>query len=132
MAQSRARCLQRRRFLFCPPVSARLHSQHSPCSRRFSAPRFQSQQTPPPQPLRACRRPWHRNERQSLLASFILRHHFFAANKYLAHHSFLRHGKNLEPVCAPLLQLLHLDFSHHRQVPLGPDVLDKLERIIFS
>ena len=32
-----------------------------------------------------------RNEWRSLSASFIFRHHFFAAAKYVAHDSFLRH-----------------------------------------
>src|ERR1700752_3616449 len=89
-AQSRSRCPQPRHSLFSPPASKRSHSQHSLCSRRFLAPQFQSKQTPPPSPRPANRKLSHRNEWQSLSASFVFLHYFFTAAENVPHHSFLR------------------------------------------
>src|SRR5215217_6952801 len=74
-----------------PRASTRSHSPRSPCSTRSAAPRSQPKQTPRPRPHPACQTLSLRIGWRSLSASFIFRHHFLAANKYLAHQSFLRH-----------------------------------------
>ena len=63
--------------------------------------------------------------------SLVLRHHFFTTLKDLAHHALLRHGKYLQSVGASLLQLFTLHVGHLRQMPFGPRVFDKLERVVF-
>src|SRR6185369_11263145 len=90
-AQSLTQYLPRHHSRDAPTASKQSHSQHSPCSRRFSARRFQSKQIPPLSPRRAYQRLSHRNEWRSLSASFIFRHHVFTTAENLAHDSFLRH-----------------------------------------